>query len=518
MAFCSPVARAALLALATGFIGSHIDAEIIDLYGAKDVTLTWAPASGPVAGYYVIVFRNDSPGTVEKLSAEPAATLRVQYGDEISVSVAAFDAMGVAGPLSARSDTLRFNRRSDAASAPASSDDDGGSPSPGPDGGDPPPGVGPGVPLDFSGDGVSDLMLRDGDGALELVAMNGATPVAREALPWLDAAWAVVGNGDYDGNGLADLLWEERDFGRLVVWGMHDGVPDEGVLLDLADLAPEDGWRVGCSGDFDGDGHADVLLFSRILGEVEIVHLRDGALAGRTRRPGYVGGAWSVATAADLDADGIDEIVWRDEIGDDLVLWHPELGGDEAALTISRPATGLRVAGAGDFDGDGLADLLLTGGEPKRLEVWRLEGRYVVETLSIPGAPDATWRTAGVGDYDADGRADLVWFDPASGGVEIWFSDGASVTREALTLGAAGTTVVSGSDGSDDSEFLTRLCDGDFNGDGATGAPDLPYLQACFGQPAEGACAETDMNSDGAVGAPDYTLFQMAFGKPACAE
>lgn len=511
MAFLSCARGAALLALATGFIGSDIEADVVDLFGVNELTLTWAPADGPVAGYYVVVHRNGGEGTVEKLAAEPTASVGADFGDELSVSVAAFDAAGVAGPLSPRSDTFRFNLEAEEEPLPEEDGDttlDGGS--------DPLPATGVGTPLDFTGDGVSDLLLRAPDGALELLAMEGAVAVASQALPYLDTSFSVVGNGDYDGNGLADLLWEEDGTGRLVVWGMHGGVPDEGVVLDVVGLASGDEWRVGGSGDFDGDGHDDILLFSRVLGDAELLYMRDGALAGQSRLPGYVG-AWSVATSGDFDGDGRDEILWRDEVGEGFVLWHPDLGGSDAGIPVALSAAGLHVVGSGDFDDDGREDVFLQQYAPKQLKLWRMDGQEFVAAVSIADERADTWRAAGVGDYDADGRSDLVWSDPPSGRIELWFSDGSGVTREPVAIDTNGATVVSGNDGTDDTQFRTRLC-GDFNGDGAVTISDTPFLRNCLADPTAEGCEAADMDSDGTVNMSDVTLFVKALGIGTCVE
>jgi hypothetical protein len=60
------------------------------------------------------------------------------------------------------------------------------------------------------------------------------------------------------------------------------------------------------------------------------------------------------------------------------------------------------------------------------------------------------------------------------------------------------------------------LCDGDFNNDGAVGAPDLLILGRAFATLSgmQGFDARADMNGDGAVGGPDLLLWSPRFGRP----
>jgi hypothetical protein len=507
MTFRPALARgAALLAFAAIQMGTDAAAESIDLYGVTEASLAWAPASGPVVGYYVIVTRNSETAAVQSLAFEPRTTISGVIGDEVTVAVSAFDIAGLAGPISQASPTLRFNP-------------EGGSPPPDdPPLDDPPPdspgGEGPGTALDFDGDGVSDLLLRERSGSDEIVLwrMDASDVQSIAALAEAPPSWAIVGNGDYDGDGVADILWEAAT-GQMIIWRMRGGVP-EVSLLDLSDLAADAEWHVGGSGDFDGDGHDDILLFSRILGESEIVYLRGGEVNERARLPGYAG-AWSVSATDDVDGDGIDEIVWRDERLHNLVLWDMDGAGPSAPSVLMAAVPDWRVIGSGDFDGDGKADLYVQRGESANVQVWRLDGGTVTHSIELPGRGDP-WLASGVGDYDYDARSDLVWFDPVGGNIEIWFSDGDGVTAEAVTGGAAGGVVVSGPDGSDDSEFRELLCSGDFNDDGLANGLDFALVLSCYGSDGTGVCRQVDMDSDGIVGHIDFELFKSAFLGAAC--
>lgn len=71
----------------------------------NQATFTWADASGPVAGYHVLVTRNGVPGATPEMAVNASmATVSGQPNDDLTIRVAAFDASGNVGPLSAESE------------------------------------------------------------------------------------------------------------------------------------------------------------------------------------------------------------------------------------------------------------------------------------------------------------------------------------------------------------------------------------------------------------------------------
>lgn len=526
MAFrCERALGGALLTIFTVAItpmGARAAETPIDLVGVTEATLRWDPASGPVSGYYVIVSRNGGESSVESFSSDTEEIVAGAYGDTLVVQVAAFDPSGIAGPLSPPSTPLRFVE----ATAPPAGDppppDGGGT---GGDAGAGGSGQGTGgtgggdpvhdAPVDFTGDGLSDLVFRTelGD-EVEVWTMAGAEVVSTARIPALPDGWEVVGSGDYDGNGTADLLWQESGTPHLTVWLFTGGaVSGGGPAVGIA-LEADGDWQVGGSGDFDGDGRDDVLLFSRRLGVAEIWSLDGEQVLAERRIDGHLG-AWSVAAIVDCDGDGRDEIVWRSEIGEALHLARL----DDVGVTEVLLADGLgdrRVVGVADYDGDGRSDLMLRDRIEGGLEVWSLDGPTVAAVTPWAGSRPEDWQPVAAGDYDGNGLADVAWLD-ASGGVELWLTQADRIVVEAASQAPeSGAALVSGRDGSDDSAFRRRLCSADYNGDGIVGGADFAAFGRCIGSEATGSCAEKDADGDGVVGSLDFALFSQLWGGPDC--
>jgi hypothetical protein len=119
---------------------------------------------------------------------------------------------------------------------------------------------------------------------------------------------------------------------------------------------------------------------------------------------------------ADLDGDGIAD---RIEVGTDPVVVEYGVGDGTFANPITIPSSGADAATAGDLDGDGYVDLVLTnsGEPPIQVSVWPGAGGHTF----LPGAsyvlPSAQF-LIGLADFDHDGHLDLA-FESWSDALEV---------------------------------------------------------------------------------------------------
>jgi hypothetical protein len=89
-----------------------------------------------------------------------------------------------------------------------------------------------------------------------------------------------------------------------------------------------------------------------------------------------------------------------------------------------------KVAGTGDFNGDGMSDILWrsTSGE---VAIWLMNGTQLLSPGVDLGNVPTTWSTVQTGDYNGDGKSDILWRD-TSGDTAIWFMNSTTISSTAI--------------------------------------------------------------------------------------
>ncbi len=363
---------------------------------------------------------------------------------------------------------------------------------------------------DVNGDGVADLIVgafgadpegnrwaagasyvvfgkADGD-AVDLGALGTAGFRILGVANGDRSGIGVSGAGDVNGDGLADLIvgaeWADPrgDYSAgasYVVFGKADSTEVDlralggrGFRIDGIDRYDHSGMSVSGAGDVNGDGLADLIVGAPwadprgyksagesyvVFGKAEGTNVDLAALGAggfqifgiHTR--GYSG--WSVSGAGDVNGDGLADLIigamWvaaagNPYSGESYVVFGKAsstpvdlaalgVGGFRIAGIDRWDESGRCVSGAGDVNGDGLADILVganragaegvsSAGESyvvfgKRDSTWvelkrlgtsgfRIEG---FEPFSFSG-----WSVSGAGDVNGDGLADLIVGSPSA--------------------------------------------------------------------------------------------------------
>ena len=302
---------------------------------------------------------------------------------------------------------------------------------------------------DVDGDGVGDVIAGFRSGSSAAGTGSGTARVwsgASGALlhtfvgagPQEQFGRSVAGAGDVDGDGRADLIVGAAgaDFGGLDAGAARVYSGADGSMLFALD-GPFARARFGTSvaglGDVDGDGRSDFAVSGQPdantpqpAGFVRVYSGADGALIRE-----HVGGSalsrlgCAIADAGDVDGDGVHDLVvgdWRDLSGGNnagAVHVYSGASGAELLFVASSAAgarLGMSVDGAGDLDGDGLADVVAgapyqSGTAPSAgaAHVW--SGADGAQLLSLFGDSSNDLfgvAVAGLGDVDADGVGDLA--------------------------------------------------------------------------------------------------------------
>jgi hypothetical protein len=425
---------------------------------------------------------------------------------------------------------------------------------------------------DVNGDGLMDLIVgapsSDPDGRIDAgrsYVVFGKTETTRTQLsaiargqggfvingqsPGDDSANSVAGAGDVNGDGLADLIVGaagaevagRRYAGRsYVVFGKTDtaGIDLSAITSSLGGFVINgsgtdqfSGRSVGGAGDVNGDGLDDVIVGVADYAECAYVvfgRSRSNAVElsaiaagnGGFALNGAANDCESVAGAGDVNGDGLADVIVGSPVVYGTGVTYVVFGRaatapvDLSAVAAGRggfvvneaqdyDGSGSSVAGAGDVNGDGLADLLI--GAPSNFFRGRTNGRgYVVfgkkqtdpvELSAIESGSgggfvmfaSGTYDYAGssvssAGDINGDGLADVIVGAPDANRpsdhdghsyVVYGKTDSAAIALDNIAAGVGGFVV--NRQASYDYSGSSVCGAGDVNGDGladlAVGAP-----------------------------------------------
>ncbi len=245
---------------------------------------------------------------------------------------------------------------------------------------------------DFNGDGMADVLWRNSSTEeVYLWLMNGTTitsqGIAGNVTP--SSAWVIQGVGDFNGDGKADILWRNSTTGEVYIWLMNGTtIASQG---DLGIVSPSSGWSILGVGDFNGDGKADILWQNTTTGEVYI-WLMNGISIGSQGTPGTVSpsSGWTIAGVGDFDGSGTSDILWRNSTSGEVYIWL--MSGTTIANqgTPGTVSSAWSIKGVGDYNGDGNADILWQNSSGE-VYVWEMNG-LTVGSQGSPGTVSSAWQ------------------------------------------------------------------------------------------------------------------------------
>ncbi len=231
---------------------------------------------------------------------------------------------------------------------------------------------------DFTGDGIADVIGRiRSSGSVYAYAGDAAgSYTARTVVTDLAGYSELTMQRDFDGDGLPDLLARQDSTGDLVL------LAGDGLGGVTAGRRVGTGWggfsELTAVTDFDGDGKPDLAARQDSTGYLWLY--RGDGHGGWLRRQ-RIGTGWQglseVVSVGDWDGDGHADLMARNDSTGRLYLFRGDgRGGWAGAKVIGYGWGGYsRLTGPGDWTGDGHPDLLTVNTATGVLYAYRGNGR-----------------------------------------------------------------------------------------------------------------------------------------------
>jgi len=203
------------------------------------------------------------------------------------------------------------------------------------------------------------------------------------------------------------------------------------------------GFNAAAISDFNGDGLSDAVWQSKTTQSLAIWTFRNNVVTSiqwlDTLAP--AGTNWKIAGSGDVNGDGFADLVWQKTDDGTIAVWlmHGTLLLNAATVNYSPVDPKWKLRGVADVNGDGKADFIWQH-DDGWLALWLMNGFNATATLmlSVPRMTDLNWVIAAAGDVSGDGKADIVWQNQANGGLGVWYLDGpAVIDQKGLTVQSA---------------------------------------------------------------------------------
>ena len=293
---------------------------------------------------------------------------------------------------------------------------------------------------------TNSILWRDSSGSLKSWQLEGNTIVANSTFDastssQVPSTLQIVSTGDFDGDGVSDILWRDTATSTMRIWLMANGTQ----IKDGGDLTIQDStgqpisrpsqWIVGAIGDFDGDRSTDIMWRNTVSGEVLLWFMNYSSGTSPNLKPSMtvakevsvaasVSSDWIVAGTANADGKFGQDILWRNTSTDQISIYALSRNGLEPGSGILSQINPVpqnwKIVAYKDFNSDGIADIVWRSEATAEFAVWKMASDLSRADYKVYGGISADFKIIGTEDMGGDGRPDILWWNPVSGALSVY--------------------------------------------------------------------------------------------------
>ncbi|MDX2242040.1 MAG: cadherin-like domain-containing protein [Leptolyngbyaceae cyanobacterium bins.302] len=229
----------------------------------------------------------------------------------------------------------------------------------------------------------------------QLEGTNFQTEVSVFTQP--DTAWVVAGSGDFNGDGISDLLWRyygnnPASIGQNSIWLLDSN--GSATSFFLINPEPDTNWIIRGVGNFDnGFGKPDIFWQNSATGQIRAWFLDDAYNVTAAPVLGIEAVDFNAIQAVgDFNQDGNTDLVGRQAEVYEISFSTGGFNFAPPQQIVPEPNLNKLIQGSGDFNGDGFSDLLWRDYSTGANEVWLLEGTSLASVAPIFPVGDGLWQ------------------------------------------------------------------------------------------------------------------------------
>jgi hypothetical protein len=266
---------------------------------------------------------------------------------------------------------------------------------------------------------------------------------ATTAAPFTVSATVACGPvcADFNGDGKPDVIWHNTGNGKIFFWFLSGTTYVNGVALTGSQTSASSAWVPVATADYNADGKPDILWHNRNDGRVFFWFLNGTTYASGSGASGIANGAsldWVPVASGDYNGDGKPDIMWWNKKNGRIYFWFLHGTSYYAGAAISGSQTSASSAwvpsASADYNHDNKPDILWHNKTDGRVFFWFLNGTAYTGGAAASGLADRAslaWVPEASADYNGDSTPDIMWHNTSDGRLYFWFLDG-------TTYGAGG--------------------------------------------------------------------------------